>query len=169
MSIPLSKHQAKRHPRVPTGKLLDATGWKILDALQQDARLSFHELGRRVGLSAPAAAERVRRLEEAGIIAGYRAIVPPAAVGITISAFVRVTCPSPDRYYQRILALAQKMPQVIEAHHVAGDDSFVLKIGTADLAELEQVIGKLTTLGNTVTSVILSTPLQRTVMEKPRG
>jgi Lrp/AsnC family leucine-responsive transcriptional regulator len=148
--------------------LLDPIGWKLLHALQADARLSSHQLGARVGLSAPAAAERVRRMEQAGLIAGYRAVVPLEGVGLPILAFVRVLGMNHDRYYERMLAAVNAMPRVLEAHHVAGDDSFVLKLAAADVQELEHVIGQLTRLGRSVTSIVLSTLLSRDTVDEPR-
>jgi Lrp/AsnC family transcriptional regulator, leucine-responsive regulatory protein len=168
MSISPAKRKPRRRARLSNEKLLDATGWKLLRALQADARLSFHQLGDRVGLSAPAAAERVRRMEDAGLIAGYRAVVPLAAAGLTITAFVRVLGMNNERYYERMLAAVNAMPRVLEAHHVAGDDSFVLKVAAADVQELEHVIAQLTRLGRSVTSIVLSTLLKRETVEEPR-
>jgi Lrp/AsnC family leucine-responsive transcriptional regulator len=168
MSISLRKRKAKRRALFSTDKLLDATGWKLLRALQTDGRLSSHRLGDAVGLSAPAAAERVRRMEEAGIIEGYRAVVPLAGVGLPILAFVRVLGMNHERYYERMLAAVNAMPRVLEAHHVAGDDSFILKIAAADVQELEHVIAQLTRLGRSVTSIVLSTLLRRETVDEPR-
>lgn len=162
-----SKRKARSKRRLPIDKLLDKTGWAILAALQQDARLSFHQLGRLVGLSAPATAERVRRLEEAGVIAGYRAVVPPEMIGLAITAFVRLTGVSPERYYARASTLFASIPGVREAHHVAGDDSFIVKVAARDVERLERIIGKLTTFGRSVTSIVLSTPLTRPVFDRP--
>ena len=167
MSNPSARSKPKLRKRIPDGKLLDATNWKLLDALQADARLSFHELGRRVGLSAPAVAERVRRLELAGVIAGYRALVPRARVGLPIVAFIRLLGMNNERYYERMQAAVNAMPRVIEAHHVAGDDSFILKVAAADVQELEHVIAQLTRLGRSVTSIVLFTLLTRDAVREP--
>ena len=168
MSISLRKRKAKSRARISNDKLLDATGWKLLRALQADGRLSSHQLSAAVGLSAPAAAERVRRMEDAGIIAGYRAVVPLSGVGLPILAFVRVLGMNHERYYERMLAAVNGMPRVLEAHHVAGDDSFILKIAAADVQELEHVIAQLTRLGRSVTSIVLSTLLRRETVDEPR-
>jgi Lrp/AsnC family leucine-responsive transcriptional regulator len=168
MSISLRKRKPKGVRRISNEKLLDPIGWKLLHALQADARLSSHQLGARVGLSAPAAAERVRRMEQAGLIAGYRAVVPLKGVGLPMLAFVRVLGMNHDRYYERMLAAVNAMPRVLEAHHVAGDDSFVLKLAAADVQELEHVIGQLTRLGRSVTSIVLSTLLSRDTVDEPR-
>ena len=167
LPISSAKRKARRAKRFSNDKLLDATGWRLLRELQGDARLSFHQLGARVGLSAPAVAERVRRLEEAGIIAGYRAIVPHARVGLGIVAFIRLTEMNHDRYYERMLAAVTAMPRVLEAHHVAGEDSFILKVAVADVQELEHVIAQLTRLGRSVTGIVLSTLLTRPLVEPP--
>src|SRR5262245_41633097 len=99
-------------------KLLDEVGWQILTVLQEDARLSFTEIGRRVGLSLPAVVERVRRLEEAGIITGYRAEIDISKIGLGITAFIRVTTPSEK--YPALNTLLKSMPEVLESHHLAG-------------------------------------------------
>lgn len=161
MSLSGSNPKAGTAVRFPDGKLLDATGWKILAALRADGRLSFHELGRRVGLTAPAAAERVRRLEEAGIIAGYRAVIPAERIGLEVVAFVRVLAMNHDRYYERMAAAVAAMPQVLEAHHVAGEDAFILKVVAADVHQLERVLAQLTRLGRTVSSIVLSSLVSR--------
>ena len=107
-------------------KILDNVGWQILTALQEDARLSFAELGRRVGLSLPAVAERVRRMEEAGIITGYSAKIDVNKIGLSIMAFIRVST-SGDKY-PTVISLASKMPEVVECHHLTGTDSFIMKV-----------------------------------------
>ena len=168
MSISLRKRKAAKVRRIPRDKLLDAVGWRLLRELQADARLSSHQLAARVGLSAPAVAERVRRLEDAGFIAGYRAVVPLAAAGLPILAFVRVLGMNHERYYERMLSAVNAMPRVLEARHVAGDDSFILKVAAADVHELEHVIALLTRMGRSVTSIVLSTLLRRDTVEQPR-
>jgi Lrp/AsnC family leucine-responsive transcriptional regulator len=168
MSISLRKRKPKPTRRLSHDKLLDSVGWKLLRALQADARLSSYELGAQVGLSAPAAAERVRRMEQAGLIAGYRAVVPLQNVGLSILAFIRVVGASNDRYYERMQTALRAMPRVLEAHHVAGDDSFIIKVAVADVQELEHVIAHFTRLGHSVTSIVLSTLLTRDTVEEPR-
>jgi Lrp/AsnC family leucine-responsive transcriptional regulator len=168
MSNSLRKRKAKRGKRLTNDRLLDAPGWRLLEALQQDARLSFHQLGARIGLSPPAVAERVRRMEQAGLIAGYRAVVPLAQVGLPLTAFVRVIGMNPERYHHRMRTALQAMPRVLEAHHVAGDDSFIIKVAAADVAELEHMIAQLTQLGRSVTSIVLSTLIVRDTVAEPR-
>ncbi|WP_017306793.1 Lrp/AsnC family transcriptional regulator [Spirulina subsalsa] len=138
---------------------LDYTDWQLLEALQKDARLSFSELGRRVGLSPPAVTERVRKLEESGIVAGYGADLNPGAVGLPILAFIQLTT-SPEHYPQ-VTALMQELPEILECHHVTGNTSFVVRAIASSLAHLEQIIGKLSQYGQTSTSVVLSSPVTK--------
>jgi Lrp/AsnC family leucine-responsive transcriptional regulator len=146
-------------------KRLDSVGQKILKELQAEARLSFAELGRRVGLSLPAAAERVRRLEETGVITGYHAQVNLPAVGLPVMAFVRLST-SGDRY-PAIITLAQSLPSVLECHHLTGTDSFIMKMVSPSIAHLEELIGRLSTYGQTTTSIVLSSPVVKREVTPP--
>jgi len=137
-------------------KLLDKIGRKILDALQKDARVSYAELGKMVGLTPPAVIERVRRMEEAGIIKGYHADVDLKEIGAPITAFVRMSCPSEK--YQQVIALSKKLAEVMECHHVSGGDSFVLRVAASSVSHLEEIIGRLGVYGSTETSIVLSSP-----------
>jgi Lrp/AsnC family transcriptional regulator, leucine-responsive regulatory protein len=143
-------------------KLLDEVGWRLLEALQEDARLSYAELGRRVGLSLPAVAERVRRLEEAGIITGYRAEVNAQKIGVTILALVRINVRGEQ--YPAFTALARSLPEVLECHHLSGGDSFMLRVAAASIPHLEQLITRLSSYGQTTTTIILSSPVPRRVI-----
>ncbi len=149
------------------GKILDVTGWEILRVLQEDARLSFSELGRRVGLSAPAVAERVRKLEEAGIIAGYHAQVRPEKMGYALMAFIRME--SPGEKCEIVSAFVAELPEVLECHRVTGSDSFILKVIVSSVAHLEALIDRLMPYGQLITSVVLSSPVTRRVVESPQG
>jgi len=140
---------------------LDETSRTILTALQRDGRVAFSELGRRVGLSAPAVAERVHRMEHNGLITGYRALVDRDRLGWPITAFMRVTCPG-DKY-QAVRRLALDLPEVIDCHHVTGEECFFIKIAVGSVGELESVIDRFRELGKTVSSVALS----RIVEDKP--
>jgi Lrp/AsnC family leucine-responsive transcriptional regulator len=144
----------------PNGKPLDEIDWQLLALLEKDARSSLHELGRRVGMTAPAVGERVRRLEAAGIIEGYRAVIRPERIGFPMTAFVRMVS-NPERYYERLATALASLPHVREAHHVAGGDSFIAKIVAQDIGDLERLLGKLTPQGSTVTSIVLSSPVVR--------
>ena len=140
-------------------KLLDHVCWQILQALQQDARLSFTELGRRVGLSLPAVAERVRRMEEAGIITGYRAEIDTRKIGLTMTAFIRLS--TAGSQYPALIELLQQLPEVMECHHLTGADSFIMKVVVGSIAHLESLITRLSTYGPTTTAIVLSSPVTR--------
>jgi Lrp/AsnC family leucine-responsive transcriptional regulator len=145
-------------------KLLDFVGWEILRALQEDARLSYAEIGRRVGLSAPAVMERVRRLEDAGIITGYHAQVDVTRLGLPVMAIIRVRYPG-DRYKQ-IHRLAQDCAEVLECHHVTGDDCLIIKIATESMRHLERLIGQFGAYGQTTTSIVMSSPVTQRVIDR---
>ena len=147
---------------LPTVKLLDAKGWALLRELQQDARLSFAELGRRVGLSTPAVAERVRNLQSAGVITGYRAEVDPRKLGLPILAIVRLNVVGD--VLPRVTALVRALPEVLECHRGTGADSFVMKVAVASVEHLEALIDRLTPFGTTSTSIVLSSPVPRRVV-----
>lgn len=136
---------------------LDATDWRLLEALQQDGRMSFAELARAVAMSPSAVAERVRRLEESGVITGYRATVSPERVGLAILAFVRLRYPTGN--YRPFHALVDSTPEILEAHHVTGEDCFVLKVVARSMRHLEEVAGRISGLGAVTTSVVYSSPL----------
>lgn len=139
----------------------DSTSQKILRLLADDARLPFAELGRRVGLSTPAVIERVRRMEDAGLIRGYHADVDPAKIGYPMTAFVRLhTAPE---FYADVRALISIMPEVLECYHVTGEESFVIKVMASSTAHLESVIARFDPFGKTATSIVLSTALERRV------
>ena len=138
-------------------KLLDETNRRILRELQGDGRVAMAELGRRVGLSPPAVAERVQRLEAAGVIAGYRAVVDPKAVGHAIAAVVRVR-PAPTQL-PRIADIARESPEVVECHRITGEDCFFLKLHLRSLDDLEEVLDRFVLHGQTTTSIIHSSPV----------
>lgn len=150
---------------LPTVKLLDEKGWKILRELQLDARLSFSELGRRVGLSTPAVAERVRNLEAAGVVTGYRAELDLKRLGLPILAVIRIG--AVGDVLPRITAVVRSMPEVLECHRGTGADSFVMKVAVASIAHLEVLIDRLTPFGTTSTSIVLSSPVERRLVERP--
>ena len=140
-------------------RLLDATGWELLEALQEDARMSFTELGRRVGMSAPAVAERVRRLEEAGIITGYHAQINTEKIGYPLLAFTRLSSTG-DRV-EAICALLNEMPEVLECHRITGDDCFIIKLAVSSVTHLEDLLNRFGPYGRTTTSIVLSSPVRR--------
>ncbi|WP_435642840.1 Lrp/AsnC family transcriptional regulator [Streptomyces sp. H49] len=138
---------------------LDAIDWRILDVLQRDGRISFADLARTVSMSASAVTERVRRLEEAGVISGYAAVVDPDKVGLAIMAFVRLRYPNSN--YKPFHDLVEAMPEILEAHHVTGDDCFVIKVAARSMRHLEEISGRIGGLGSVTTSVVYSSPLSR--------
>ncbi|MFF8959897.1 Lrp/AsnC family transcriptional regulator [Streptomyces sp. NPDC014894] len=142
-----------------TGYSPDATDWRILRALQRDGRAGFARLARDVSMSASAVTERVRRLEEAGVIAGYTAVVEPERVGLPILAFVRLRYPNGN--YKPFHDLLETTPEILEAHHVTGDDCFVMKVAVRSMPHLEEVSGRIGALGSVTTSVVYSSPLPR--------
>ena len=146
-------------------RLLDETGWHILEALQENARLSFSELGQRVGLSSPAVAERVRRMEDAGIITGYRAEVNTAKIGYPITAIIRVSN-SPGERCARLTASTQSIPEVLECYRVTGSDSLIMKVMAASVEHLELLIDRISEHGQLTTSIVLSTVLSRKVVTR---
>ena len=136
---------------------LDRTDWRLVEELQRDGRASFADLARVVAMSPSAVAERVRRLEEGGVISGYRATVDPERVGLTVLAFVRLRYPTGN--YRPFHALLDSTPEIVEAHHVTGEDCFVLKVVARSMRHLEEVTGRISGLGAVTTSVVYSSPL----------
>ncbi len=149
------------HRTVPNVVELDAIAWKILENLQQNARQPFAELGRKVGLSTPAVAERVRRLEEAGIITGYHAAVDVAKLGVPIRVLVRLTIPGGDLQVSRAVAAIKELPEISKCHRITGAESFIIEADVVSIRHLEALIDRLSALGATSTSTVLSSPVQR--------
>lgn len=143
---------------------MDAIDWKILKEMQTDARISYAELGRRVGLTTPAVIERVRKLEDAKIIIGYRAEIDTAKVGLPITAFIRMSISGVD--YSHIIEVAKQSDEVLECHRGTGGDSFIMKVAVSDVGHLQTLIDKLTPYGITTTSIVLSSPVKSRVIEK---
>lgn len=140
---------------------LDSISWKILEALQQNARLSFAELGRKVNLSTPAVAERVHRLEEAGIISGYYATLNLARIGLPMRVLVRLTIPGGDAPIIRAIHAIKDLPEIHRCHRITGSESFVIEANVVSVSHLEALIDRLSAYGATATSTILSSPIER--------
>jgi Lrp/AsnC family transcriptional regulator, leucine-responsive regulatory protein len=138
---------------------LDATDRRLLTQLQADARLSLAELGRRVGLSSPAVAERLRRLEGDGVITGYHAQVDPARLGFGLGVLVRIR-PAP-RQLAAVAQLARETPEIVECLRVTGDDCYVMTAHVRDVVHLEELIDAFAAYGQTTTSVMQSAPVPR--------
>ena len=146
-----------------TYKPLDKLDWKILTVLQEGARISTAELARKTALSAPAVAERIRRLQERGVIRGFHAQVDPAAAGLPVMAVIRMSVVGD--ILPRLAILLQSLPEVVECYRGTGNDSFLMRVCVASVEHLEQLINKLTPFGMTTTSVVLSTVVRRRVVE----
>jgi Lrp/AsnC family leucine-responsive transcriptional regulator len=144
-------------------RLLDRTGFKILRAMQENARLSFSELGRRVALSSPAVAERVRKMEEVGIIGGYHARVEPEKVGLPIMAFILLR--TRTEKYAGIISLARSVPEILECHHVSGSESFIVRVVASSIPHLENLIARFSPFGETSTLIVLSSPVVKQVLD----
>ena len=139
----------RQNGRIAEAALLDATNRLILHELQQDARLSLAELGRRVGLSSPAVAD--------GVITGYRAQVDPRALGFALAVVIRIR-PAP-RQIAKVAELARATPEIVECHRITGEDCFFMKAHVRDVEHLEEVIDRLAVFGQTTTSIVQSSPV----------
>src|ERR1700757_2393715 len=139
--------------------LLDIQGRKLLYELQGNARLSLAELARRIGLSPTATGERLKQMDEIGILHGYTVDIDRETLGLEVLAFIRMSCPGQN--YHRFLDYVQTLEEVRECHHLTGGDDFLLKVTTTNLADLEALIEALLPYGNPVTSLVLSSPVER--------
>jgi Lrp/AsnC family transcriptional regulator, leucine-responsive regulatory protein len=137
--------------------LVDDVNRLILAELQADARVTLAELGRRVGLSAPAVAERLQRLESDGVIRAYRAEIDPRALGLTLGAVLRIR-PAP-RQLHKVAVLAQQTPEVTECHRITGEDCFLIKVHAATVAGLEEVLDLFLVHGQTVSTIVVTSPV----------
>ncbi len=153
--------QVIKEKRIFTYKTLyeqiDAVNRRVLEELQQDPRLTMSELGRRIGMSSPAVTERVRRLEETGVIRGYRLELDPVALGLPIAAYVRIR-PNPGQL-PRIAELARQIPEVVECHRVTGEDCFILKVYIPAIDQLDRLLDGFLLYGSTTTTIIQSSPV----------
>ena len=144
------------------GKHLDPLGWKMLIELQKDARISFAELGRRVGLTTPAVALRVRRMEEEGIIRAYRAEISPSHVGLPITAYIRMSIVGD--VLPRLTAHLRTMTEIVECYRGTGVDSFIMKVNVISGEHLNDVIDRLTPYGTTSTSLVLGSVVEKSLL-----
>jgi len=140
-----------------TSEILDATNLRILGLLMDDPRLPMSELARRVGMSSPAVTERVQRMQDAGVIRGARLDVDQTALGLGITAFVRVR-PMPGQL-QNVAELARETPEIVECHRVTGEDCFIMKVLVGRVELLEAVLDEILKYGNTTSSIVQSTPV----------
>lgn len=138
---------------------LDKKDRLIITALQQDARQSLSAMGKRIGLSQPAVSERVRKLEQAGVICGYSARIDLSAIGLRLQAVIRVR--TTHQHLQRYVALFQSMPEVLDAVRVTGDDCFVVRCAFAAPEDLQRVVDALAAHGSITTALVLSHPVSK--------
>jgi Lrp/AsnC family leucine-responsive transcriptional regulator len=148
----------RRYSRNAEDGLLDETNRRLLGELQADARLSLAELGRRVGLSSPAVAERITRLERENVILGYHAALNPRALGLALTAVIRVR-PAPRQLHQ-VGELAQKTPEVIDCRRITGEDCYIMTAHVRSVEHLEEVIDRFAAYGQTTTSIVQSAPVR---------
>ena len=141
--------------------LLDQVNRSLLRELAAEPRITMSALARRVGMSAPAVSERIQRLERAGVITGYRVDISPAALGLPVTAFVRIR-PTAGQL-PRIAQLARETPEISECHRISGEDCFLIKMHAATIEGLEKTLDCFLTYGQTISSIVVSTPVS------PRG
>jgi Lrp/AsnC family transcriptional regulator, leucine-responsive regulatory protein len=144
---------------------LDSTDWEILGELQADGRLSFNQLGKRVNLSPPAVADRVRRLEETGVITGYRAEVDPARAGQPLSAFVQMRCTTGRCLLKT--TRAEDFPEVLEIHKLSGNSCSMLRVRVTSMPHLEGLFERLGEHGEMNTHIVLSTEYEGRPVQPP--
>jgi Lrp/AsnC family leucine-responsive transcriptional regulator len=159
-----SSGESAMKPSIPQA-LRDARNVKLLKLLRADPRIGISELARRIGMSAPAVRERVQRLEETGVITGYRVELDPKALGYPICTYVRVR-PMPGKL-PKIAELARRMPQVVECHRITGEDCFIMKIFLEDLDGLDRILDRFLAYGQTTTALVQSTPVAPRALPLP--
>jgi Lrp/AsnC family leucine-responsive transcriptional regulator len=155
--LPVNQRQTSSSGFTPQAELLDQTNVRLLGELHANPRITMSALGRRVGMSAPAVTERVQRLERAGVILGYRLEVDPAALGLPVTAFVRIR-PAPGQL-PKIAELAKQLGQVSECYRITGEDCFLVKIHAASVPQIEELLDQFLSYGQTVSSIVVSTPV----------
>jgi Lrp/AsnC family transcriptional regulator, leucine-responsive regulatory protein len=143
---------------------LDEVDWQILSILQVEARISFKELGQRIGLTGTAIAERVRKLEDEGIIEGYTIKINREKIGLPVVAFFKLRVQV--EHCQRLRELAIALPEVIEAHRVVGNEYYILKVILPSMQHLEALMEKFLQLGVVEVSIVLSTPVTDKTIRK---
>ncbi len=143
---------------------MDGVGWRLLRLLQENARLSFRQIGEVIGLTAPAVAERVRRLEDTGIVQGYHAEIDLAKVGLPILAFIHLTTNSQQS--ARLRKAVADIPEIVECHCVTGNESYILKVAVTSVPHLEHLLLDLTNFGEVRTSLVLSSQVKRRIVDQ---
>jgi Lrp/AsnC family transcriptional regulator, leucine-responsive regulatory protein len=145
---------------------LDEIDAEILVTLSVEARMTIADLARRVGLSAPSVAERIKRLEEAGVILGYGARINPAALGLPLAVHIRIR-PMPGQV-SKLGAMLNKLPAIVECDRITGDDCYIARAHVASVQELEKLIDQIIPLGTTNTAIIQSSPVERRLPPIPK-
>jgi Lrp/AsnC family leucine-responsive transcriptional regulator len=145
---------------------IDEIGWAILTELQQDGRIGYAELGRRVGLSPPAVAARVRRYEEEGIIEGYRAQLSFERLGLDVRAFVRMSVMGPLDVQDQLIEAARGIPEILDMWRVTGAETYIMRVATRSVGDLERVLHPFWQYGDTVTGVVMSHPIARRPIQR---
>jgi Lrp/AsnC family transcriptional regulator, leucine-responsive regulatory protein len=165
----MPKKRRQKHPTTlrNISPLLDSINVRLLRELQANPRLPMSALARRVRMSAPAVTERVKRLEEAGVIAGYRVDVDPNALGLPVTAYVRIR-PAPGQLL-KVAELAERTREVVECHRITGEDCFLLKVHVPKVDNLEDVLDRFLAFGQTTTSIVQSSPVPRRGLPLPSG
>ena len=144
---------------------LDDKSWRLLRALQQDGRLALKVLGQVAGLSIAATAERVKRLMESRVVTRITAEVDPSSCGYRVRAIVGITVFQPGK--KDLLERLRLAAEVLECHHVAGADSYLITVVAKDLLDLERFLGSINVYGETRTSIVFSTPISRRALVRP--
>jgi Lrp/AsnC family transcriptional regulator, leucine-responsive regulatory protein len=164
--LPAKQRQLPSSAFTQQAELMDETNVRLLRELHAEPRISMSALGRRIGMSAPAVTDRVQRLERAGVITGYRLEVDPAALGLPVTAFARIR-PAPGQL-PRVAELARRVERVSECHRITGEDCFLIKLHAATVAEIEEILDQFLVYGQTVTSIVVSTPVPPRPLPLPR-
>jgi Lrp/AsnC family leucine-responsive transcriptional regulator len=147
--------------------LMDHKNLDLLRLLEKDPRAPVSHLARRIGMSSPAVKDRILRLEESGILAGYRLELNPKELGYQVTAFVRVR-PLPG-HLNKIADLARTIPEVTECHRITGEDCFILKVFLKEISSLDRVLDKFLVHGQTTTSIVQSSPVPPRGVPLPEG
>jgi Lrp/AsnC family leucine-responsive transcriptional regulator len=163
--MPMKQRQSALVGSGSASLLLDAANIQLLQALLDDPRLPVAALARRISMSAPAVTERIHRLQEAGVIAGYRLELDPKALGLPVAAFIRIR-PAPGQL-DKIADVARRTPQVVECHRITGEDCFLLKVHTAAIDQLEAILDRFLAFGQTTTSIVQSSPVPPRALPLP--
>jgi Lrp/AsnC family leucine-responsive transcriptional regulator len=155
--MPHDSKEMRLFTYTPSTELLDEVNIRLLEELPRDPRVTMAELGRRIGMSSPAVTERVRRMEESGIISGYALLINPVPLGLPIAAYIRIR-PHAGQLAP-IADLARRIPEVVECHRITGEDCFLLKVHLPAMDQLDRILDCFLFYGTTTTSIIQSSPV----------